>query len=285
MKTKLFFWSLVGILTFQNIEAQNRANINAVNSQISADLDLKSIARIFGEAQNLEDFEIRLNDPEYQISNLDLNEDNEVDYLRVVESIENRSHLIVIQAVLDHTLFQDVATITLEKNNLNSAPITIIGNQSLFGSNYYYRPVLHRNSIILNLIWKSNYRPYYSNWRWKKYPNSFCSRKPFGAIKFRHNKRAPFNLYHYRSIPKQNRNYYPVSNQSNFNKRIEITKQNNRRANYQNNSRPIVPIPEQENKVALKLNEIEIHNRKTQYVDIPKKSENSENSRQISRRN
>ena len=126
MKTKLFFWSLVGILTFQNIEAQNRANINAVNSQISADLDLKSIARIFGEAQNLEDFEIRLNDPEYQISNLDLNEDNEVDYLRVVESIENRSHSIVIQAVLDHTLFQDVATITLEKNNLNSAPITII---------------------------------------------------------------------------------------------------------------------------------------------------------------
>lgn len=285
MKTKLFFWSLVGILTFQNIEAQNRANINAVNSQISADLDLKSIARIFGEAQNLEDFEIRLNDPEYQISNLDLNEDNEVDYLRVVESIENRSHLIVIQAVLDHTLFQDVATITLEKNNLNSAPITIVGNQSLFGSNYYYRPVLHRNSIILNLIWKSNYRPYYSNWRWKKYPNSFCSRKPFGAIKFRHYKRVTFNLYHNRSIPKQNRNYYPVSNQSNFNKRIEKTKQNNRRANYHTNSRPIVPIPEQENKVALELNEIEIHKRRTQYVDIPKKSENSENSRQISRRN
>lgn len=247
MKTKLFFWSLVGILTFQNIVAQNRANINAVNSQISADLDLKSIARIFGEAQNLEDFEIRLNDPEYQISNLDLNDDNEVDYLRVVESIENRSHLIVIQAVLDHTLFQDVATITLEKNNLNSAPITIVGNQSLFGSNYDYRPVLHRNSIILNLIWKSNYRPYYSNWRWKKYPNSFCSRKPFGAIKFRHNKRVPFNLYHYRSIPKQNRNYYPISNQSNFNKRIEKTKQNNRRENYQTNSRPIVPITGQEN--------------------------------------
>ena len=285
MKTKLFFWSLVGILTFQNNEAQNRANINAVNSQISADLDLKSIARIFGEAQNLEDFEIRLNDPEYQISNLDLNEDNEVDYLRVVESIENRSHLIVIQAVLDHTLFQDVATITLEKNNLNSGPITIVGNQSLFGSNYYYRPVLHRNSIILNLIWKSNYRPYYSNWRWKKYPNNFCSRKPFGAFKFRHNKMVPFSLYQNRSIPKQNRNYYPISNQSNFNKRIEKTKQNNRRENYQTNSSPIVPITERENNVALELNEIEIHNRKTQYVDIPKKSENSENSRQISRRN
>jgi hypothetical protein len=37
----------------------------------------------------LDDDERRLNDPKAQISNSDLNNDNQVDYLRVVESVES----------------------------------------------------------------------------------------------------------------------------------------------------------------------------------------------------
>jgi cystathionine beta-lyase family protein involved in aluminum resistance len=55
-----------------------------------------------------------LNDPELQISNLDLNNDNEVDYLRVIETVENRTHVIIIQSILDN-VYQDVATIDVEK--------------------------------------------------------------------------------------------------------------------------------------------------------------------------
>jgi cystathionine beta-lyase family protein involved in aluminum resistance len=56
----------------------------------------------FGDSRNLQDFERRLNDPELQISNLDLNNDNEVDYLRVIETVENRTHVIIIQSILDN---------------------------------------------------------------------------------------------------------------------------------------------------------------------------------------
>jgi cystathionine beta-lyase family protein involved in aluminum resistance len=56
-----------------------------------------------------------LNDPELQISNLDLNNDNEVDYLRVIETVENRTHVIIIQSILDNDVYQDVATIDVEK--------------------------------------------------------------------------------------------------------------------------------------------------------------------------
>lgn len=50
--------------------------------------------------KNLEDFENKINDPKTQISNLYLNKDYQVDYLRIVETSENERHLIVIQAVI-----------------------------------------------------------------------------------------------------------------------------------------------------------------------------------------
>jgi len=42
--------------------------------------------------ENLEDFEKKLNNPDTQISNLDLNEDGEVDYLRVIETSKDETH-------------------------------------------------------------------------------------------------------------------------------------------------------------------------------------------------
>jgi hypothetical protein len=67
-------------------QAQNRTSVNAMNSEISDNLDLRAVASIFGDSRNLQDFERR--NPELQISNLDLNNDNEVDYLRVIETVE-----------------------------------------------------------------------------------------------------------------------------------------------------------------------------------------------------
>lgn len=61
----------------------NTATVVAQNYDISDNLDLQAVASIFGESNDLEDFERRLNDPSLQISNLDLNRDNYVDYLRV----------------------------------------------------------------------------------------------------------------------------------------------------------------------------------------------------------
>jgi len=116
MKTK--FVSIVLLLFSSMLFAQDRTIVNATNSEISDNLDLRAVASIFGDSQNLEDFERRLNDPQLQISNLDLNNDNQVDYLRVIESIQGYTHLIIIQAVLSQDVYQDIATIEIEKNNV-----------------------------------------------------------------------------------------------------------------------------------------------------------------------
>ena len=166
MKTKLLLLSLLTSVFATQIQAQGRTSVNAMNSEISDNLDLRAIASIFGDSRDLQDFERRLNDPKLQISNLDLNNDDEVDYLRVIESVENRTHVIIIQSVIDQDLYQDVATIDVEKDRYNNVHVQIIGDEYLYGENYIYEPVYHTRPFFYASFWSFNYRPYYSTWNW-----------------------------------------------------------------------------------------------------------------------
>jgi hypothetical protein len=84
MKTKILLSSFMSLLLVNSF-AQDRTTVNATSSEVSDNLDLRAVASIFGDSKDLADFEFRLNDPKTQISNLDLNNDNQVDYLRVIE--------------------------------------------------------------------------------------------------------------------------------------------------------------------------------------------------------
>ena len=70
--------------------ADETITVTATNSDISANLDLKVVAKLFGEAKDLEDFEKKLNDPQQALVNLDLNGDGDVDYIRVIETNASR---------------------------------------------------------------------------------------------------------------------------------------------------------------------------------------------------
>jgi hypothetical protein len=200
MKTKLLLFSLLISVFAAQIQAQNRTVVNASNAEISDNLDLRAVASIFGDSQNIQDFERRLNDPQLQISNLDLNSDDQVDYLRVLETVEQRTHLIVIQAVLDRDVYQDVATIDLEKDRSNNIHVQIVGNSFMYGQNYIYEPVYFNTPVIYNSFWTSNYRPYYSTWNWNYYPSYYHTWNPFPVFRYRSNINICFtnnNYYNY----------------------------------------------------------------------------------------
>jgi hypothetical protein len=62
MKTKIILLSLLTVF-FGFANASSRGTrVNAVNNDISDNLDLRAVADIFGESRNLADFERRLND-------------------------------------------------------------------------------------------------------------------------------------------------------------------------------------------------------------------------------
>ena len=96
--------------------ADETITVSAKSTDISEGLDLKVVAKLFAEAKNLEEFETMLNNPDSAFCNLDLNGDGQVDYLRVVETGEGSKRLIVLQAVLAKDIFQDVASIYVEKD-------------------------------------------------------------------------------------------------------------------------------------------------------------------------
>ncbi len=142
---------------------------------------------MFGESANLQDFERRLNDPKYQISNLDLNGDDQVDYLRVIESVETRTHVVIIQAVLDRDVYQDIATIDVESDNYNKVSVQVVGNTYLYGANYIYEPVYNVVPVIYSSFWVTNYRPYCSTWYWGYYPTYYTAWRPYPIYRYRNN--------------------------------------------------------------------------------------------------
>lgn len=193
MKAKLLLIALFAI-AISSCQAQAGATVYAKNSDISDNLDLRAVASIFGESANLQDFERRLNDPKYQISNLDLNGDDEVDYLRVIESVENRTHVVIIQAVLDRDVYQDIATIDVERDNYNKVSVQVVGNTYLYGANYIYEPVYSVAPVIYTSFWVNNYRPYYSTWYWGYYPTYYSAWAPYPVYRYRNNINVCINV-------------------------------------------------------------------------------------------
>ena len=158
MKTKLASLLMVLFLTTTiQLSAQRRVTVEAINNDISYSLDLKAVASIFGDSRTLEDFERRLNDYDAQISNLDLNSDGEIDYLRVIETSENNLHLVVIQAILDRDVFQDVATIVVERDRNRRTYVQVIGDPYMYGYNYIIEPVYLRTPRIFSWFWTPRY--------------------------------------------------------------------------------------------------------------------------------
>lgn len=213
MKLKLFFSTLMGLL-FAGAQAQDRTTVSATSSEISDNLDLRAVASIFGDSRNLEDFENRLNDPKNQISNLDLNGDNQVDYLRVVESVQGNAHIIVVQSVLGRDLFQDVATLEVEKDSNNRVQVQVVGDVYMYGANYIYEPVYVTTPVIYSYFWVPNYRPYCSSWYWGYYPSYYYAWHPFPIFRYRShinvyiNFGNHYNYVSYRRCQVAYNNYY-----------------------------------------------------------------------------
>ena len=206
MKAKVLFLVFLAI-GLSSCSAQSQTTVYAKNSDISDNLDLRAVASIFGESANLQDFERRLNDPKYQISNLDLNGDDQVDYLRVIESVEARTHVVIIQAVLDRDVYQDIATIDVERDNYNQVNVQVVGNSYLYGANYIYEPVYSVVPVIYTSFWITNYRPYISTWTWGYYPTYYSAWRPYPIYRYRNNINVCINVNNHYNYVNTRRSY------------------------------------------------------------------------------
>ncbi len=189
--------------------ARSSAVAYSQNYQIDQDLDLNAVASLFGDSRDLYDFERRLNDPFYQISNLDLNRDGYVDYLRVIETVEGNLHLIVIQAVIGKRRYQDIATIEVYKN-YGQTYVQVVGNTYIYGSNYIIEPNYSYIPQIFSIFWQPRYyHAYRSNYRWRHYPSYYRPWRPVSVPYYHRHIRKHINHRNSYRYTKHRRAKYP----------------------------------------------------------------------------
>jgi hypothetical protein len=156
-------------------------------------LNLYAVLDVFQKSRTLEDFEKAINDRETNINNLDLNNDNRIDYISVVSFREGNSHSIVLRVAINSNEYQDVAVIEVYKNNAGTISIQIIGDEELYGRNYIIEPsdletlnpgyagdrtvIINRNRgfyindwPIMVYLFSPSFSIYVSPWRWGIYP-------------------------------------------------------------------------------------------------------------------
>lgn len=182
-KTKsIFVILIVAIIVFVGFGNALARNLKVKSSFVSSGsgLDLNAAAELLTEASNLEFYEKSLNDPEIGINNLDLDEDDEVDYIRVEEKIVDDTHFVVLQTQLAENEFQDVATIAIEKEAEEIYNMQIQGDPVFYGENYYIVPTSVNIGTwrIVRWIYRPDYRPYRSIFGWRVYPKWWRVRRP-----------------------------------------------------------------------------------------------------------
>src|SRR4051794_22467493 len=83
---------------------------SASTAQVPGDnFSLQGALELFKKSSSPEEFEQMLNSPDSKVNNLDLNNDNNIDYIKVIDHTGGNVHAFVLQAVISPTENQDVA--------------------------------------------------------------------------------------------------------------------------------------------------------------------------------
>jgi hypothetical protein len=204
---KLISLIFLGLYALSTAFSQDITTVEAKSIDISDNLDLEAVASIFGDAKDLEDFENKLNDPYLRISNLDLNGDGQVDYLRVVETSENNVHVVAIQAVIGRDQFQDVAIISVEKDSRGTTTVQVVGDVYMYGPDYIIQPVYVQPPVIYVWFWGPRYNPWHSPYYYGYYPSYYRPWNPYPPYQYRNNVYVHVNVnnsYHRTSVRTSN---------------------------------------------------------------------------------
>ncbi|WP_413999108.1 hypothetical protein ACMDB5_00610 [Flavobacterium sp. W1B] len=211
--------------------------------------NLYAVLDVFQKSKTLEEFEREINDRENNINNLDLNNDNYIDYIGVVSHKEGNTNLIVLRDIINDRGFQDVAVIEVTKTNGGAVFIQIIGDEDLYGEDYIIEPsgaiyttrtpnpgyvypdgysisglrgdfdfYINDWPIVINLFTPS-FRVYISPWYWGYYPSYW---RPWSPI-FYYNYWSFNHHYYQNNLYRRNVSVRYPSYYSNYVKRRNVS--------------------------------------------------------------
>ena len=222
MKIFIGMFSILLCVVSGNVSADVIATTHSAQNDTCDSLDLNVVASLFGRVENLEDFETQLNDPDIGISDLDLNKDGLVDYLRVVEIEKGSVRLVTVQAVIGKKQFQDVATIEVEKSDGDEITVQVVGNAMLYGDDNIIEPVYDYPPVFPLLFWATHYRPWRSPFYWEHYPHNYHSRASKSKISVEMPRRGEARYLGTKTLNQSHQNSGTSTAESSQNKEINV---------------------------------------------------------------
>ena len=202
-------------ITFSQTELENDLALN-----YSENFSLEGALAMFKQANSIEEFEKLINSENNSVNNLDLNNDENIDYISVNSIKDADTHVIVLQTWINQTEKQDIATIGIEKTGGTEAQLQIMGDEDIFGENAIAEPFditetlekgngpaypeVSLNRVFVNVwlwpcvrfVYAPKYIIYTSPFRWKMYPNWWKPWRPIKVAVFRSRIIVHKNFYH-----------------------------------------------------------------------------------------
>jgi hypothetical protein len=178
-------------------------------------LDLYAVLEIFKKAESMEAFEEMLNKEDNKVNNLDLNGDDEIDYISVIDRLDSNVHAISLQVAMSDKESQDVAVIEIVMQDEKTVHLQIVGDEELYGKDFIVEPYDETGDkelfvspiVVLVNVWgwpsvKHIYAPTYalwvSPWRWNHHPAWWKPWKPFAWHVY--HPRVAIHHHHYHRV-------------------------------------------------------------------------------------
>ena len=196
---KIYFSSFLVLMLF-SLNLQAKATTTDSTGFAGDHFSLEGALSLFEKAKSLEDFEKELNTEKNHVNNLDLNEDGEIDYIRVVDHMDKDVHAIVLQVPISADESQDIAVIEIEKTGKEKATLQIVGDEDVYGEQKIVEPFemeetetgngpsadIRMKRVVFNVwfwpsvrfIYAPSYRVYFSPWGWRAYPRYWKPWRP-----------------------------------------------------------------------------------------------------------
>lgn len=154
-----------------------------IQQTVAEGLDLSTLPELVAEAKNGEELEKLLNTSD--INNLDLNQDNQIDYLNVEEFREgaNRGFLLFTN---EDNQRNELAQVMINQQS-QSADVVVQGNPQYYGNEARYHSSFPLGEILLVgwLFNMSRPRYYHTPYYVGRYPSYYSTRRPVSSSMYR----------------------------------------------------------------------------------------------------
>ena len=145
----------------------------AVEADAKSGLDLQALMGLAKTVKNGEELEKKLNEPE-GINNLDLNEDDVVDYIAVAEYGNKDAWGFSLTTEPEQGQVQEVATLEFERQPNEQVKMSTTGSRNIYGPSMTYMAVSSVANVMMWSYLLNRTGPYYhSPYRWGFYPSYY----------------------------------------------------------------------------------------------------------------